>query len=181
MHLFILTCTIEKQNTFANVSSESFELLLILNFLDIVLPTRWNFIFLLYFPTNVVFLVVDDDDDNEVCNFSRTTTLLMAKSGDKYFRSTDCNLLVCFWPFDEEMELWVKECAEDGCSVGLYMNLRALGPATWVSSSDKKHPTTSITPFEIFSMSQLAIRFERLWSSLRDSLYFSINLGKVFD
>ena len=151
MHLFIPTCTIEKQNPFANLSSKSFELLLILNFSDIVLPTWWNLFFFLYFPTNVIFLV---DDDDEVWDFASTATLLMVKSGDKSFCSTDCNLLVCFWPFDEEMELWVKECAEDGCSVGLYMNLRALGPATWVSSSGKKHPTTSITPFETFNMSQ---------------------------
>ena len=83
MHLFILTCTIEKQNTFANVSSESFELLLILNFLDIVLPTCWNFIFLLYFPTNVVLLIDDDDDDDdddndddEVCGFFKHNNLV---------------------------------------------------------------------------------------------------------
>ena len=123
----------------------------------------------------------DDDDNDEACDFSSTTTLLMVKLGDKSFCSTDCNRLVCFWAFDEEMELWVKECAEDGCSVGLCMNHQALGPGTWVSSSGKKQPTTSITPFETFSMSQLAIRLEWLWSSLRDSLYFSINLGKIFD
>ena len=50
------------------------------------------------------------------------------------------------------MELWVKEYEEDGCSVGLCMNLRASGPATRVSSSGNKHPTTSITPFEKLSI-----------------------------
>lgn len=105
----------------------------------------------------------------------------MVKFGEKSFCSIDCNLLLYFWPFDEEMELWVKECTEDGYAVGLCMNLPQLPPATWVSPTGKKHPATSITPYATFSMSQLAIRFERLWSSIRDSLSFSIGFRKLFD
>ena len=91
---------------------------------------------MLYFPTNVAFLVDDDDDDDDDDEEDDdcTTTLLMVKSGDKYFCSTDCNLLVCFCLLDEEMELWVKESV-DGWSVGLCMNRQALEPATRVSSS----------------------------------------------
>ena len=54
----------------------------------------------------------------------------MVKFGEKSFCSIDCNLLLCFCPFDEEMELWVKECTEDGYAVGLCMNLAQLPPAT---------------------------------------------------
>ena len=79
------------------------------------------------------------------------------------------------------MELWVKKCAKNECSIGLCMSLRALGTATVVLPSGTKHRTRSITTFAIFDMSQLAITFERLWPSLRDSLCSSLNFGKIFD
>ena len=102
--MFTPTWTIEKQ-------SWSSELLHILDFSDIVLPTCWNLLF--YFQTNVIFSVDDDndddDDDNEAWDFSSTATLLIVKSGGKSFCNTECNLLVWFWPFDEEIKLWEKE------------------------------------------------------------------------
>lgn len=45
------------------------------------------------------------------------------------------------------MKFWVKECAEDGYSDGHCMKIWALQLATWVSSSGKKYPITSVTPF----------------------------------
>ena len=106
INLFIPRCAIKKQNPFSNISSEYFKLLLILNFSDIILPTCWN-IFLLYFPTiptNVIFSVWWWWS----LRFFKHNNLIDVKRGDKSFCTTDWNLLVCFWFFDEEMEPWVK-------------------------------------------------------------------------
>lgn len=93
-----------------HVSSKSSKPLLILNLWDILYPTCWNFIFLLF----VNQCTFSDDNDMMVMIkpeifHTTTTTLLIVNFGDKSFWSNDCNLLVCFWPFDKEMELWIKK------------------------------------------------------------------------
>ena len=70
----------------------------------IILRPCWSLIFL-YFPTKLIFSL-----DDEAWDFSSTIALVMFKSDDKFFWSAECNLLVCFWSFDEEIELWVKAC-----------------------------------------------------------------------
>ena len=91
------------------------------------------------------------DDDDEAWDFSSTKTLLMVESGNKSFCSTHSNLLVLLLILWWRSGALGKDCAEDGCSVDHCMNLWGLVPATWILLSDKKHPTSSITPFETFN------------------------------